>query len=1022
LVLAVAAGVLIFGGPIVGSMPVDVLPEFAPVFVEVQTEALGLSAPEVEMLVTLNIEELLMGTPWVETMRSDSVPGLSSVVLVFEPRTDPMLARQLVQERLNLAWGLPNVSKPPVIMQPLSSTNRVMMIGLDSEVLSSIEMSVLARWNIRPALMGVEGVANVSIWGQRKRQLQVQVDPERLRSQGVTLDQIIRTAGDSLWVSPLTFLNASTSGSGGWIDTPQQRLTIRHVLPISEPDDLARVAVADTEGQRLSDVAEVVEDHQPLIGDARLSRGPGLLLVVEKFPGANTLVVTRAVEQQLDALRPGLGGINMDTTVFRPATFVEMAIDNLSTTLLLASLLVALALGLLFLSWRVALISLVTIPLSLVAALLVLHQLGATVNSMVLAGLVPALGVVIDDALVDVGYIARRLRQHRKASGDQRAFGMVLAASSEVRGTVVFGTLVAALVVAPAFFLEEPSGLFYRPLALSYLLALAASTLVALTVTPAMSMLLLGNAPPESRSWGFAQRLLRAYEAALCRSVSKPRLALMAVTAVVVSSLAILPFLRLEPVPAFRERDIMIQWDCAPGTSHPEMTRIADRVGRELQSIPGVRNFATHLGRAVLGDEVVGISSGELWVSVDPAADYGATLGKIRETVSGYPGVAREVRTFLRDTLALLETGSSRSMVVRVYGREFDALGTKAEEVRQALLRIDGVVDPAVEPRVEEPYVEIQVDLAKAKQYGVKPGDVRRAASTLLGGIEVGSLFEDQKVFDVVVWGVPESRHSLTSVRELLIDIPGGGHVRLEEVADVRVTSSLTSIKREAISRRLDVGFEVRGRSLHAVARDVERSLEPIEFPRESHAELLGRFAQRRTARFRTLVAAIGAAVGVFLLLQAPFDSWRLAALTVVSVLAGLTGGVLAAAALGSGEVSLGELVGLVMVTGIAVRNCVLLIGRYQQLEQQEGETFGLALVLRGSRDQAAPIVMTVLATGLALLPFAVVGSIAGHEIVHPMAVVALAGLGTSTLLNLFVVPALYLRVGGMGMEASKPG
>ncbi|MGD2148722.1 MAG: efflux RND transporter permease subunit, partial [Anaerolineae bacterium] len=284
LVIVIAAALLLFGYARLRKMPVDALPEFAPAYVEIQTEALGLSAEEVEMLVTINVEELLMGTPWVREMRSTSVPGLSSLVLIFEPGTDVMLARQLVQERLNLAWGLPNVSKPPVIVQPLSATNRVMMVGLHSDQVSPIAMSVLARWNIRPALMAVEGVANVSIWGQRRRQLQVQVDPEWLRARGVTLDQIIQTAGDALWVSPLTFLNASTSGSGGWIDTPQQRLTIRHVLPISNPDDLAQVAVAGVAGLRLADVADVVEDHQPLIGDALLEDGPGLLLVIEKLP------------------------------------------------------------------------------------------------------------------------------------------------------------------------------------------------------------------------------------------------------------------------------------------------------------------------------------------------------------------------------------------------------------------------------------------------------------------------------------------------------------------------------------------------------------------------------------------------------------------------------------------------------------------------------------------------------------------------------------------------------------------
>ena len=1021
LVLVAAVAMLVFGSAQLGSMPVDVLPEFAPVFVEVQIEALGLSAEEVEMLVTLNIEELLSGTPWVQTMRSESVPGLSSVVLIFEPGTESMLARQLVQERLNLAWGLPNVSKPPVILQPLSATNRVMMVGLNSKEVSPIAVSVLARWNIRPALMGVDGVANVSIWGQRRRQLQVQVDPERLRSEGVTLDQIIQTTGDSLWVSPLTFLNASTAGSGGWIDTPQQRLTVRHILPISEPDDLAQMVVADAEGLRLSDVAEVVENHQPLIGDAIFEDGSGLLLVIEKFPGTNTLDVTRDVEATLKALQPGLTGIEVDATVFRPATFIEMAIGRLSTTLLIAALLVVAALGVLFYNWRIALISLVTIPLSLMAALLVLYQRGMTLNAMVMAGLAVALGAVIDEAIVDVSHVARRLRQHRQEGGDRPAASLIVEASAEMRSTAIFGMLIVALAVVPVFFMSDTSGSVYQPLVLSYVLALLASTVVALAVTPALSLLLLSGAPIERRS-PLLRWLQRVYDETLARTMGTQRPAYVAIAVMAVAALAVLPFLRLEPLPEFRERDLMIQWDAAPGTSHPAMTRLAMEVGRELRAIPGVRNFAAHVGRAVLSDEVVGIHSAELWVSVDPAADYDATLAAVQETVAGYPGLVRDVRTNLHDTLSQAQEGSSQAMVVRIYGREFDALRSKAEEVRQALSGIDGIVDLAVEPQIEEPYVEVEVDLARAKQYGIKPGDVRRAASTLLGGIEVGSLFEEQKVFDVVVWGAPATRHSLTSVRELLLDLPGGGHVRLEDVAEVRVASALTTIHREAISRRIDVHFEVRGRGLGAVARDVESALHQVSFPRESHATLLGGYAQRQADRLRTLIAGIVAVIGIYLLLQAAFESWRLAGLILVVVPLALSGGVLAAFLVGGGVLSLGELAGLVTLLGIATRNCITLIRHYQHLEQQ-GEPFGLELVLRGSRERVAPVVMTAVVTGLALAPFAIAGNIAGHELAHPMAIVVLCGLVTTTLLNLFVIPALYLRYGGLKVEpgSSRP-
>ncbi|MEK7311869.1 MAG: efflux RND transporter permease subunit, partial [Chloroflexota bacterium] len=386
LVVAIAAVMMFFGITKLRDVPVDVFPEFESPVVEIQTEALGLSADEVESLITHNLEELLSGTSWLQTIRSQSVPGLSSILLIFEPGTDLMRARQLVQERLTLAYTLPNVSKQPVMLQPLSATSRVMMIGLSSKEVSPIELSVLGRWTIKPRLMGVPGVANVAIWGQRERQWQVQIDPERLRAHGVSQEQVIRTTGDALWVSPLSFLNASFPGTGGWIDTPSQRLGIQHVLPISSPEDLARIPVDGT-ALRLGDVAEVVEGHPLLIGDALLNDSPGLLLVIEKFPGVNTLEVTRDVDAALEALRSGLPGVEIHSQIFRAATFIEMAFGNLKMALLLGAVLMVLVLGALLFEWRVALISLVAIPLSLMAAGLVLYLRGATINMMILAGL-----------------------------------------------------------------------------------------------------------------------------------------------------------------------------------------------------------------------------------------------------------------------------------------------------------------------------------------------------------------------------------------------------------------------------------------------------------------------------------------------------------------------------------------------------------------------------------------------------------------------------------------------------------
>src|SRR5512134_1988067 len=431
LVITVAIALMAFGITQFRGMPVDILPEYQLPYVEIQTEALGLSAEEVEQMITVPMEQdLLAGVAWLDVIRSESVPGLSSVLIYFEPGTDLYRARQMVTERLSqAAVGLPHVSKPPTMIQPLSSTSRFMIVGLSSKELSLIQMSVLARWTIAPRLMGVPGVAHVAIWGQRDRQLQVQVDPAQLQEKEVSLDQIIATAGNALWVSPLTFLEASSPGTGGFIDTPNQRLSVWHVLPISSAEELGEVAVEGTEGVLLKDVAQVVEDHQPLIGDAVINDSPNLLLVIEKLPGVNTLEVTGNVDEALAALQPGLPGVQFDASIFRPATFLELAIANLSQALVIGAILMMLVLGIFMYGWRTALISLVAILTSLAAALAVLYLRGATLNSMVIAVLVVALGLIIDEAVVDVQNIMQRLRQNREEGGLTSAKNVILAAS-----------------------------------------------------------------------------------------------------------------------------------------------------------------------------------------------------------------------------------------------------------------------------------------------------------------------------------------------------------------------------------------------------------------------------------------------------------------------------------------------------------------------------------------------------------------------------------------------------------------
>lgn len=1018
LIIIFAAALGVFGIVQLRTMPIDVYPEFNPPLVEVQTEALGLSAAEVESLITVPMEaDLLNGVAWLEQLYSESVAGLSSILLIFEPGTDPIAARQMVQERLTQTFALPNVSKPPTMLQPLSATSRVMMVGLSSNDLSLIEMGVLARWNIKPRLMGVPGVANVAIWGQRERQLQVQVDPKKLAANGVTLQQIIKTTGEALWYSPLSYLESSTPGTAGWIDTPNQRLSIRHLLPISSAEDLAKVSVVGSRGLLLGDVAEVVEDHQPLIGDAILEDGPGLLLVIEKFPGANTLEVTREVVGALETMRPGLTGITIDTTIFQPAKYIELAISNLTRFVLIAAFLVILVLGIFFFEWRTALISFIAIPLSLITAGFVLFLRGATFNTMILGGLVIALGVVIDDAIIDVENIARRLRQKPKQGSGTLTTTIILEAALQMRRPIVFATLIILLVVLPLFFIQGLSGAFLQPLTHSYVLAVLSSMAIALFVTPALSLTLLTNAPLKRRGSPLVRWLERNYDRVLAVTMKSPRRAYSAACVVVLVSLAILPFLDISLLPAFKQTDLLIEWEAAPGTSRPEMSRITAQAGRELKTIPGVNNVGAHVGRAVTGDAVVGINSAELWVSLDPTADYDATLDAIGDVIAGYPGIFREVQTYQpeRTGEALLE--ANEDLVVRVYGYDLGVLRSLSQEVRQAISEISGVVDARTDIQIEEPQVEIEVDLSAAERHQVKPGDVRRAAATLLSGIQVGNLYEEQKVFDVVVWGVPEIRNNLTDIRELIIDTPGG-QVPLADLAKVRIVPAPIIIKRDIVSRFIDVEADISGRNLGSVTADVKDRLQTIEFPLEFHAEVLSASGQKQVTRQRMFGVVVASAIGIFLLMQAAFGSFRLAFVSFLTLPVALSGGVLAAL-FGGSILSLGSLFGFLTVLGIAVRNGMVLVSHFHHLEEFEGESFGLKLILRGARERMSPVMMTAGTAGLALLPIVLAGDIAGSEIVHPMAVVILGGLVTSTYFSLFILPSLYIRFGSINTKTA---
>jgi len=1003
LVLAISVLVMLLGLDATRHARIDAFPEFAPPRVEIQTEAPGLSSLEVEVLVTRPLEDALTGTPKVTALRSKSVLGLSSVVVLFAPGTDLYTARQLVQERVALAAPvLPVLAQAPVILSPTSSTSRVLKIGLSSTVRSRLDLSDLARWTIRPRLMAIPGVANVAIWGEARRELQIMVDPDRLRMLGLRVGDVAR-AGAA----------ATNPSSGGFVDGPNQRLAVTQVARVTDAAGLADAPLASRGGValRLGDAAEIVEDAAPPVGDAVIDGGAGLLLIVEKQPGGNSVAITEQIDAALAALAPALPDVVVDPTIFRPATFVERAIDNLEVSLGLGCALVVAILVVFLLDWRTAFISAMAIPLSLATAITILHHLGGTLDTMVLAGLSIALGEVVDDAIIDVENIHRRLGENALAAKPRRAFVVVLDASVEVRSAVVFASLIVALVFLPVYLLPGLAGAFFRPLAMAYVLAIASSLIVALTVTPALALVLLPNARRRrertDRVW--TERMV----ATVLRGVlAHPRVVLVLALGSLVAGTIGFTRLGTSFLPEFREHDFLMHWIAKPGTSVAALRRTTERVSQELLAVPGVRNAGAHLGRAEVSDEVVGPNFGEIWVSVDPDADHDATMRAIEAVLAPYPGIYHDVQTYLRERVDEVLTGGHGQVVVRISGPDLDVLRERAEAVAAELRQIAGVRDIAVEQASMVPQIEIRPRAQAAALYGMSDADIRTQVTDLVRGTRVGEVFRDLRPVAVRVWAAPALRGDVTALRELRLDAPDGAQVPLFEVADVTVAATPAGIKHEAGARRLDVSCRIGDADFGSVAAAIDAKVGAMTFAPGHHAEVLGEALAQRNASDSLLGGGLLAIAGILFVLYADFRALRPTLVVAVSLPFALVGSVVGVHLQG-GVLSLGSLVGFVTVLGIAARNGIMLVSHYRRLESHDRVAPGRALVLRGTLERVTPILMTALATGLALVPLVALGERPGQEIEHPMAVVILAGLVTSTLLNLLVTPAVYLLFGG---------
>ena len=1016
LVAGLAVALLYFGVTLAGSQKLDAFPEFAPVSVEIQTNCLGLSPSQIESLTTVPLEAALHGVPGVYDIRSDSEPQLSAIWLYFGKGTDVLHARQLVQERIQVtAHTLPSWCDVPQMYPIVSATSRVMQIGLTSKTVSLEDLSMQAQWMLRPRLMDVPGVANVAIWGEKPKQLMVEANPAEMAKNRIAMDDIMTAAANAVDAGELKFTTGAAVGSLGMVQGANQQVDVHNIQPITTPQQLAQVPVPVQQGKPvdLGDVADVTWGYPPLIGDAVINGGPGLMLVVEKFPGANTIDVTNGIDKVLAEMGPALPGVQVNNQIFRQAAFIELAIHNLSQSVLLGCILVVFVLVMFLFQWRAAVVSLLAIPLSLAAALIVLAALGTTINTMILAGFAVAVGVVVDDAIIDMENIVRRLRAWRAGGRHVTPFHVVLAASLEVRVAIFFATLINIIAVIPVMLVGGLTGAFFEPLALAYALAVLASMVVALTVTPALGYILLRNAELKEAEPPAVRFVKRGYRWLLSRTLRAPAYGFAAVVVLALLGGFAYPHLGEDLFPSFKEPDFLMHFVTKPGTSVTEQDRMVSSLQKQVLAVPGVRTAGSHVGQALLGEEVSGVNFSETWLSLKPGTNYDATVDKLRNIADSYPGAFSDVQTYLHERIdEVLTNGTTEDLAVYIEGPDINTLATLGNELSAKMAKLHGLEDVQPAPLEFIPQANVTVNTAAASKYGLTPGDVRREAAIMMASEPMSELAYNDELVVVSAWTTPSSRDSVTALEDLPIDTASGGQVALGKVARVSIVPTPSQIVRDQGNRMQEVDADISGTDLGTAAGEVQSLLKTFKVPAGYTASLRGEAAERASAQQRLEWLGLGALVVILLLLQAAFRSWRLAGMLMITLPVALVGGVLAAWGV-LGTITLGALVGFFTVLGIAARNGILMVAHFKHLEEVEGVPFGRDLVIRGAGERLSPILMTALATALALVPLIIYGDQPGQEIEYPMAVVILGGLATSTLLNLFVVPALYLMVAG---------
>jgi len=993
----------------------DVFPEFASPVVEIQTEAPGLSPEQVEELVTQPIENVINGVPQIDIMRSSSVQGLSVITVMLELGTDIYRTRQAVSERLTTLSGqLPQGVQAPEMSPLVSSTGDLMTIGLTSSKLSLMDLHTLAEWTVKRRILAVPGVAKIGVFGGEIKQFQIQVRPDRLIQYDLSIEDVIATARRATGVQ-----------GAGFIDAGNQRVILQTEGQSLTVEELSRTPLIHATNDNLTisltlgDVANVTMAPSPPISAASVMGEPGVVLNVWAQNGANTIETTKLVEAAIAELRPSLEGqgVRLFPDLFRSANFIQVAVHNVQTSLLIGAVLVVAILFLFLFNFRAAVISFIAIPLSLLGAVIILEHLGQTLNTMTLGGLAIAIGEVVDDAIIDVENILRRLRENRLLDNPLPVFQVVYSASLEVRNAVVYATLAVVLIFVPILTLSGLAGRLFAPLGIAYILAILVSLLVALTVTPALCFVLLGGKKEwKERENPLLRGFKKAYRWLLRKLESIPKLIIGLLTLILLAGFISVFYFEVEFLPEFSENHYIAHLLAPPGTSLQESSRIGREVTLKLLKIPYVRTVAQRVGRAAV-DDVFGTNESEL--EIDLKSLQGKEGKEAEKQIRGvfklFPDVDFALNTFLTERIEETLAAYAASVVVNVYGNDLDILDQKAKEINKILQEIPGAEDVRMQAPPGNPQVSIRLRKSDLAYWGFDPVDVLETIRSAYQGISVGQIYQGDRVFDVTVILEEKGRQSVAGLGALPLRSPTGVFVKLRQIADIQETSGRSLVLHEGARRVQTVTCDTTGRSVKDFVEEAQKQiLSKVNFPLGTYPKFEGTAEAQAQSQRDLLIHSLLTGLGIILLMSMVTGNLRNLLLVMLNLPFALLGGVLAAFLTG-GVLSVGALVGFVTLFGITLRNSIMLISHYEHLVTVEHLPWGLETAIRGASERLIPILMTALVTALGLLPLALGSGTPGREIEGPMATVILGGLATSTILNLLILPTLALRVGRFG-------